>query len=106
MEKEIHCESCLMPIEHRGDLVTVWSFFKVRPYHGACYANALKGAAMLFMGNKPINGFSGNFTAIVAFIVAWIPFFTPLTFGITVVCMLFLLVRLYSFLVIEKKLPL
>ncbi|WP_226536875.1 hypothetical protein [Fictibacillus halophilus] len=106
MKKEMYCESCLMPIKTRDDLITVWAFFKVRPYHRACYANSLKGAATLFVSNQPINGFSGNFTAFVAFILAWIPLFTDVTWGLTVVCVLIVLMRLYSFIRFEKQLPL
>jgi hypothetical protein len=106
LKKEMYCESCLMPIKTRDDLITVWAFFKVRPYHRACYANSLKGAATLFVSNQPINGFSGNFTAFVAFILAWIPLFTDVTWGLTVVCVLIVLMRLYSFIRFEKQLPL
>ncbi|OOE14858.1 hypothetical protein [Fictibacillus arsenicus] len=105
MKKEMHCESCLMPIKTRDDLITVWAFFKVRPYHRSCYENSLKGAA-LFVGNQPINGFSGNFTALVAFILAWIPLFTDVTWGLTVVCVLIVIMRLYSIIRFEKQLPL
>ncbi|MDR7073971.1 hypothetical protein [Fictibacillus barbaricus] len=106
MKEEMYCESCLMPIKHRDDLVTVWAYFKLRPYHSACYANSLKGAATFFVSNTPINGFSGNFTAIVAFLLAWIPLFTNITAGISVVCVLIVLTRLYSYFTYEKKLPL
>jgi hypothetical protein len=105
MKKEMHCESCLLPIENRDDLITVWAFFKVRPYHRSCYENSLKGAA-LFVGNQPINGFSGNLTAFAAFIVAWVPLFTNVTPAISIVCCLIVLMRLYSFLRFEKQLPL
>ncbi|MFD1359445.1 hypothetical protein ACFQ4X_16090 [Fictibacillus halophilus] len=105
MKKEMHCESCLMPIKTRDDLITVWAFFKVRPYHRSCYENSLKGAA-LFVGNQPINGFSGNFTALVAFILAWIPLFKDVTWELTVVCVFIVLMRLYSFIRFEKRLPL
>lgn len=105
MEKEMHCESCLLPIKVREDLVTVWAFFKIRLYHESCYANSLKGAAALFVSNTPINRFSGNFTAIVAFIVAWIPLFTDIAPAITIVCSLIVLLRLYSLIRFEKHLP-
>ncbi|MBY6037490.1 hypothetical protein KUV80_12520 [Fictibacillus nanhaiensis] len=106
MKKDLHCEKCLMPIECRDDLVTVWAFFKIRPYHEACYAHSLKGAATLFVGNTPINGFSGNVTAIAAFLFMWIPLFTDLTLGITVIGSLVVLTRMYSFIRFEKKMPL
>jgi hypothetical protein len=104
LKKEMHCESCLMPIKTRDDLITVWAFFKVRPYHRSCYENSLKGAA-LFVGNQPINGFSGNLTAAAAFILAWVPLFTDITPGLSIVCLLFVLMRVYSFVRFEKQLP-
>ncbi|KZE63782.1 hypothetical protein AWM68_11750 [Fictibacillus phosphorivorans] len=104
MKKEINCESCLMPIKAREELRTVWAFFKLRPYHRSCYENSLKGAA-LFVGNQPVNGFPGNFTALAAFVLAWTPLFTDITPALSIVGSLIVLLRLYSFLRFEKQLP-
>ncbi|WP_423419455.1 hypothetical protein [Fictibacillus nanhaiensis] len=103
MKKELNCDSCLMPIKEMEELRTVWAFFKLRPYHRSCYENSLRGAGLV--GTQPINGFSGNFTALVAFILAWLPLFTNISPVLTIVGTLIVLLRLYSFIRFEKRWP-
>src|SRR5699024_4990201 len=38
------------------------------PYHAYCYSQGLKGVKTFILNNYPLNGVSGNFSAITAFI--------------------------------------
>lgn len=102
----MHCEKCLGEIELRDDLVTATMLFSVVPYHEDCYAKDLKGAKTLFLNNQPINGFSGNFMTLFAFVVGiWLVIFAD--GGMKLYSVLFLIAvfyRLYSFYTFERHL--
>ncbi|MFD1019765.1 hypothetical protein [Thalassobacillus hwangdonensis] len=60
MQRPVYCDKCLKEIEYRDDLVTVLILWVVAPYHGDCYVREMKGARGFFLGDHPLNSFSGN----------------------------------------------
>lgn len=74
----ITCWECGEPIESREDLITSWRWLAVRPFHSPCYAKTLKGFRTIFTYNYPINGFSGNFAAVVGVVFGF--YFAPYLF--------------------------
>ncbi|SFC34658.1 hypothetical protein SAMN02799633_00529 [Bacillus sp. UNCCL81] len=106
LAKTVHCDRCLKEIRIRGDLVTATMFFQVVPYHEDCYAKDLKGAKTLFLNNQPINGFSGNFLTLLAFAVFIASFFIDdnSMIYLSVLALIAILYRLYSFFIFERHL--
>ena len=68
MGKPVICEHCLTEITDKRDLVTASYFIFIVPYHAYCYSQGLKGVKTFILNNYPLNGVSGNFSAITAFI--------------------------------------
>ncbi|MCH1625259.1 hypothetical protein [Fredinandcohnia quinoae] len=104
-KKEIYCEECSMEIKDKTSLVISTYFFLVAPYHERCYSRSLKGCQTAFVGNEPINGFSGNFKAIAAFVIAIILFIIngPYLF-LGILAIIPALIRIYAWLTIERHL--
>jgi hypothetical protein len=69
MSLGVYCEKCGREIKFTGELVTTTFMFKVVPYHEDCYAKDLKGLLTFFVSNNPINGISGNITAVLSIII-------------------------------------
>lgn len=68
--KKIYCTECSGEIISKEDLVTTTALVSVVPYHTDCYSTALKGCQTVFVGNYPINGISGTFSAVLSVIIA------------------------------------
>lgn len=106
MKKIIYCEECSGVIDNKEDLVTAQLRQDVFPYHEECYARGLKGAKALYLRNKPINGFSGNFTALMFFMLG----LGFLIFGVgdikyfSLLTLISLAIRLYSYIMFERHL--
>lgn len=106
MSKTVYCEKCKRRIPYRGDLVTTTIFLEVVPYHEDCFANDLKGAKTLFVDNQPINGFSGNSTFLLCFILAFILLFFvdgPMKW-LSILMIIPIIYRIYSYLKYERHL--
>jgi antibiotic biosynthesis monooxygenase (ABM) superfamily enzyme len=108
----ILCDECNRPIESRNNLVVVWRFFTIRPFHEGCYAKSLKTARSLILGNYPINGFEGTLAAVLGPILGSIALAVSANLGRTglgiIYFLLFLLpliTRLYSWWKYESRLP-
>jgi hypothetical protein len=104
-KKDIYCEKCSMEIKDKSSLVISTYLFFVASYHDTCYSKSLKGCQTAFVGNEPINGFSGNFKAIAAFVAAIILFTIdgPYLF-LGIVALIIPLIRIYAWLTIERYL--
>ncbi|WP_349408523.1 hypothetical protein [Pseudalkalibacillus sp. SCS-8] len=103
--KTIFCDECKMEIKDRDSLVISSFLFYFGTYHDKCYSKSLKGCQTLFVGNEPINGFSGNVKAIAAFVVAIILFFINGPFFLLgLVILIVPLIRLYAWISIERHL--
>ncbi|MBU9713837.1 hypothetical protein [Evansella tamaricis] len=100
-DKMVICEKCSGVIKHRDDLVTAVLIYAVVPYHERCYANDIKGAKSFILNNQPLNGFSGNLVVILSIIIAflWLLFNDSKWFSILV--LLPISYRLYSYLIYE-----
>ena len=68
MGKPVICEHCLTEITDKRDLVTASFFIFIVPYHAYCYSQGLKGVKTFILNNYPLNGASGNFSAMTSFI--------------------------------------
>jgi len=107
MGKAIICEHCSQEITYKEDLVTANYFIFIFPYHANCYARGLKGAKTFFLGNHPINGFSGNLSAVASFI-AILMLLTMLP-GIAKILAIFpaipVIARLLAYVLYERHVP-
>lgn len=103
--KEVYCTECGMEITSKEDLVTALSFVVVVPYHRACYATALKGCQSAFVGNKPINGTSGNVSVVMCFLLALLFIFVFHNWLLACMILVPVIIRLYSWLKYERHLP-
>src|SRR5699024_3866240 len=68
MGKPVICEHCLTEITDKRDLVTASFFIFIVPYHAYCYAQGVKGVKTFILNNYPLNGVSGNLSAMTFFI--------------------------------------
>lgn len=95
------CEKCSGEIENRDDLVTAILLYFVVPYHEECYASDLKGAKTFFLDNQPLNGFSGNFIFILSIIIAFLWIFIADSKWYSIIALLPIGYRIYSYLIYE-----
>lgn len=70
MEKVVICNKCHYLIEKKEHLITSTYLFEVVPYHEECFVKDIKGKKSLFVSNQPLNGFSGNISAIFSLFVS------------------------------------
>lgn len=107
MAKAIICEHCSEEITNKHDLVTASYIIFVAPYHADCYARGLKGFKTFILGNYPLNGTSGNFSAVMSFI-AMLMLLTMLP-DIAKILAIFpaipVLARLLAYILYERHLP-
>ena len=103
-DKTIYCEKCAGEITNRDDLVVTNNFLKIVPYHGECFSKELKGVSTILVGSSPINGTASNVSTIIAVIIGIaVLFFRELRY-ISVVSLLFLCIRFYSWFKYERHL--
>ncbi|MFS0864857.1 hypothetical protein [Fredinandcohnia sp. 179-A 10B2 NHS] len=94
-----------MEIKERSNLVISTFFFSLAAYHDSCYSRSLKGIKTAFVGNEPINGFSGNLKAIIAAVIAIILLLTNSSYSILgFIVLLIPLIRIYAWFIIERHL--
>ena len=107
MTQGVYCEKCDREIKFKGDLVTTTFVFIVVPYHEDCYAKDLKGMRTFFVSNNPINGISGNITAIISIIIGIfaLVFLDGFTKFVGLLALVSVVYRLYSYIRFEKRLP-
>ena len=107
MTKGVYCEKCEREIKFTGDLVTTIFMFQVVPYHEDCYAKDLKGMRGFFVSNNPINGISGNISAVLSIIIGIfaVLFLDGFTKFLGLLSLVSVGYRLYSYIRFEKRLP-
>lgn len=105
-KKVIYCEKCVGEIEHREDLVTSTSFLTIVPYHEKCYAKDLKGFKTISLSNYPINGITSNVATIIIFIlgIIWLIVAEDLEKWVSILFLVPVIYRLYSYIVFERHL--
>lgn len=103
-KKVIYCEKCRGPIKCRYDLVITSFFLSLVTYHNECYSEVLKSTRTLFVSNRPINGTSGNASAIVSLLVAIIALFIPSLRILAIIGVISPLIRLYAWYRYERYL--
>lgn len=106
MTRKVYCEKCSGEIKYRDDLTTARLILEVVPYHNECYAQDLKSAKTVFLENQPINGTSGNFVAAssVFFMILTLLLFDGSQRFISILFLIPLLYRIYSYVVYERVL--
>ncbi|MBK5240445.1 hypothetical protein [Clostridium sp.] len=103
-KKIIHCEKCCGEITDIDDLVVTNNFLSIVPYHEECFSKEVKGLSSIFVGNTPINGTMSNVSTILAVIFGVIVLFIQELRYISVVSLLFLCIRVYSWFQYERHL--
>lgn len=103
-DKTIHCEKCCGEITDIDDLVVTNNFLSISPYHEECFSKEVKGLSSIFVGNSPINGTMSNVSTILAVIVGVIVLFIQELRYISVVSLLALCIRVYSWFQYERHL--
>ena len=88
-----------------GELVTTTFMFKVVPYHEGCYAKDLKGLRTFFVSNNPVNGISGNITAVLSIFIGIFAllFLDGFTKSVGLLAFVAVGYRLYSYIQFEKS---
>jgi hypothetical protein len=102
--KTVYCNKCYGEITSRDDLVVTNKFLSIIPYHEKCYSGELKGLSTMAVGNKPINGTASNVSIIAAVIIGIVCLFIKELRYISVVSLLALCIRLYSWFQYERHL--
>lgn len=126
INQKILCRECNKQITSKKDLITAMHFIFLRPYHANCYARNIRGIKTMFLGNYPINGFSGTVSAVIGGLIGlfFLRFFSLVVIGtffaegftifyslfFTLVAIVFLtfiflplFLRLYSYFHFERK---
>lgn len=103
-KKIIYCEKCVGEIKSRDDLVVTNKCIYIVPYHEKCFSKELKGVSTIFVGNEPINGTSSNIFTVLAVILGIVVLFIQELRFLSVVSLLILCVRLYSWIQYERHL--
>ncbi|WP_102027894.1 hypothetical protein [Salirhabdus sp. Marseille-P4669] len=108
MSKE-DCHYCKKTIRDRDELITASRRFRVKPFHYKCFQQLEEQTDSQKALWIPVNGITGNITVLLMLAVAGWMFFTDffLHIGdfIGVVALYPVVLRIYSFLFIERKLP-
>lgn len=103
-KKLIVCARCGEKISHNSDLVVVVNFIAPIPYHNDCYSKELKGLSGFGVSNQPINGSMGVVQTVVSAFGALIfPFIKGYRF-VTIIFLIGLYIRWYSWYHIERYL--
>ena len=103
-KKLIICHRCGAEISHNSDLVVVVNFLKPIPYHNDCYSKELKELSRFWVSNQPVNGSIGIIQTGIAVLGALIlPFIKGYRF-LTIICIIGLYIRWYSWYHIERHL--
>jgi len=102
--KTVYCEKCGGVIKNGYELVVTTEFFSIVPYHDRCFANLVKGLSTMFVGNVPINGTASNVGTVFALIIGIIVLFIPELRYISIVSLISILVRFYSWFNFERHL--
>lgn len=102
--KTIYCEKCVGEITSKDDLIVTNNFLSIVPYHDECFSKELRELSGMFVGNAPINGIMGNVSAILAAIIGIVVLFIDELRYISVVSLLFLCMRFYSWFQYERHL--
>lgn len=108
--ESIICHECGLPIESQRDLIVTWSFLILRPFHTACYGEALKDERTFRLSNYPMNGPWATLWAVIGGLLAFIFLLLPSVQGIPGPLLSLLLVlfgvlpRLYSWWRYESRL--
>lgn len=100
----ILCEKCHGEITSRDDLVVTNLLFYIVPYHRECFSKKLMGLSTIFVGNQPINGTAGNLITILAIIIGIVVLFIQELRYFSVISLLFLSLRAYSWFRYERYL--
>ena len=103
-KKKIYCEKCTGEIITRDDLVVASIFLSIVPYHEECFSKELKGLSAMFVGNSPINGTMSNIITIITVIIGIVTLFIKEFRYLSLVSVLVLGIRLYSWFQYERHL--
>ncbi len=102
--KTIYCYKCAGEIKNSHDLVVTNNFLLIVPYHKKCFSKELMGLSTILVGNFPINGAMSNVSTILAIIFGTILLFIRDLRYISVMLLLFLGIRFYSWFQYERHL--
>ncbi|WP_077624440.1 hypothetical protein [Sediminibacillus massiliensis] len=103
------CRYCHKEIKNRDELVTASNWLRIHPFHYVCFNKKDKETATIHTAWRPVNGTAGNITFLIMLVLAiWM--LATNTWGIIgdligLVALGRVMVRVASFLWIERKLP-
>ena len=104
VNKNVHCERCCGEITNKNELVVTNNFLSIVPYHEQCFTKKLKGVSTLFVGNSPINGTMWNIGTVLAIIIGIVVLFIREIRYISLLSLLTLCIRFYSWFKYERHL--
>lgn len=102
--KTIYCEKCAEEIISKDDLVVTNKFLSIVAYHEKCFSRELKGLSAISVGNEPINGTMSNVSTILVIIMGIVLMFIQERLYLSVVSLVILCIRLYSWFQYERHL--
>lgn len=102
--KKIYCEKCCGEIINKDELVVTKYCLSIVPYHEACFAKELKGISTMVIGNSPINGTMSNIAIVLMVIIGISVLFIPEIRYISLMALLILYIRFYSWFKYERHL--
>ncbi|WP_027964874.1 hypothetical protein [Halalkalibacillus halophilus] len=108
-KRPVICKRCEKEIESRADLKVANIKLRPRPFHEKCFNKQLeekKEQASMFYDALPYNGTYANVLVLLfLFLFTFFMFFYEVPAIVYVVCLVYPLFRLYSWLRIESRLP-
>ena len=102
--KEVYCDKCGGVIKNSDELIVTTQFLSIVPYHDRCFSSLIKGLSTMFVGNVPINGTASNVGTVFALILGIIVLFIPELRYISIVSLITIFVRFYSWFNFERHL--
>lgn len=101
-KKIIYCEKCCGEITNKSDLVVTKYCLSIVSYHEACFVKELKGVSTMVVGTSPINGTMSNIGTGIMVVIGIITLFIPEIRYISLLSLLVLYIRLYSWFRYER----
>lgn len=100
--KTVYCEKCGGVIKNSYELVVTTRFLSIVPYHDRCFLDSIKGLSTMIVGNVPLNGTASNVGTVFALIIGIIVLFIPDLRYISIVSLITILIRFYSWFNYER----
>ncbi|UOQ45170.1 hypothetical protein MUN89_04240 [Halobacillus salinarum] len=106
MQEGVYCRRCSRQIKTKDNLVVAGVLFVMVPYHKECFAKELRGPAVLFINNQPINSWVGNLLTLLGLLLfaGVLLFVEGLAKWLSLLFLLPVIYRLLAYYLFERRL--